>query len=105
MPNCSPAAKAEGTTEAPGCERDGPWESSVSSECARTPLTNAASIGPHTVLEAATVATSFPPYDCANCKAARPGGNSEPEIMEAKVSKTWCLAFSATSSGSGRVAA
>src|SRR6202043_1104705 len=40
--NCSPAAKAAGTTETPGCEREGPCESAVSSECASTPLANRA---------------------------------------------------------------
>src|SRR5262249_15244893 len=34
--------------------------------------------------------------------AARPGASCAPEIMAAKVSSTWCLAFSATSSGSAR---
>ena len=60
-PNCSPSASAAGTIAQPGCERDGPCESSVSSACASTPFASAASIGPQTRLEAATVATAFPP--------------------------------------------
>src|SRR5215471_5824558 len=35
--------------------------------------------------------------------AKRPGGRSEPEIMAANVSRTTCLVFSTTSSGSLRV--
>src|SRR5580704_273656 len=71
MAYCSPEANPAGTVETPGCERDGPCESSVSSECARTPFANAASIGPQTILEATTVAISFPPYARANSSAAR----------------------------------
>ena len=69
------------------------------------PLVNAASMGPHRMFEAATVATWLPPYARANLSAACPGGNSEPEIMAARVSSVCCFAFSATSSGSARPAA
>src|SRR5260370_33390083 len=62
----------------------------------------AASIGPHTILEATTVATYLPPYTPANCIAARPGVNSEPEIIAANVSRICCFVFSVASSGNSR---
>src|SRR6266851_4162768 len=102
MPNRSPAARAAGTTAHPGCDCDGACESSVSSACANTPFVIAASIGPHTIFEATTVATSLPPYTPANCIAARPGVNSEPEIIAANVSRICCFVFSVASSGNSR---
>src|SRR5712664_1783002 len=102
MPNRSPAARAAGTTAHPGCDCDGACESSVSSACANTPFVSAASIGPHTIFEATTVATSLPPYTPANCIAARPGVNSEPEIIAANVSRICCFVFSVASSGNSR---
>src|SRR6266850_2336924 len=59
-------------------------------------------MGPHTMFEETTVATSLPPYARTNSIAARPGRISEPEIMAAIVSKICCFAFSTTSSGSAR---
>ena len=61
MPNCSPTASAAGTTAQPGCDRDGACESSVSSACASTPFTRAASIGAAVSVVPATVALPLPP--------------------------------------------
>ncbi len=105
MPNRSPAASAAGTTAQPGCDSDGACESSVSSDCASTPLASAASIGPHTTFEHTTVATFSPPYARANSIAARPGGSSAPETIAATVSSTCCFTASTTVSGKARARA
>ena len=102
MPTASPIASAAGTTDAPGCDCDALCESSVSSECASTPLTSAASTAPVTVLEATTVATGRPASARASVSAARPGGSSAPEIIAATVSSTWWTVCSTIASGSAR---
>ena len=66
------------------------------------PLASAASIGPHTTVEAATVAIFSPPYVLANWIANLPGGSCAPEIAAASVSRIMCLVFSTTASGSAR---
>ena len=99
MANCSPRANAAGITAQPGCDCDPGWESSVSSACASIPFVSAASIGPHTNFDDTTVATAFPPNSSANANAKRPGGSADPEIIAARVSRTWRFVFSATSSG------
>jgi hypothetical protein len=88
MPATSPIANAAGTTEAPGCDCDALCESSVSSECASTPLTSAASTAPVNVVEATTVATGGPASARESASAARPGGSAAPEIIAATVSST-----------------
>ncbi len=105
MPHFSPTASADGTTEQPGCDCDGGCVSSVSSECASIPFASAASIGPQTTADPATVATFSPPYVFAKLIANFPGGSSEPEIMAANVSRIICFVFSTTASGRGRVPA
>ena len=79
MPSSSPSASAAGTIDAPGCDCEGPCESSVSSEWARTPLTSAASIGPVRMVEPTTVAEGRPACARASASAARPGGSSDPD--------------------------
>src|SRR5580704_13048012 len=105
MLNCSPVAKADGTTEAPGWDSEGAWESSVSSECASIALAKAASIAPQTTSDAATVAVFSAEWARAKLIAKRPGARSAPETMAAKVSRMCCLVFSRASCGSGPVPA
>src|SRR5580658_9672853 len=101
MLNCSPVAKADGTTEAPGWDSEGAWESSVSSECASIALAKAASIAPQTTSDAATVAVFSAEWARAKLIAKRPGARSEPETMAANVSRTCRLVCSSASSGRG----
>jgi hypothetical protein len=105
MPNCSPTARAPGTTAHPGCDCEGECESSVSSAWASTPFASAASIAPHESFEATTADIGLPPYASTNWSDRWPGSNFEPEIIAAKVSRICCFVFSATSSGRARVAA
>src|SRR5579863_1108950 len=102
MPNCSPVARADGTTEAPGCDSEGACESSVSSEWASMALANAASIAPQTTSHAATVAVFSAECARANWIANRPGASSAPETMAANVSRICCFVFSTASSGRAR---
>ena len=67
MPNFSAAANAAGTTAAPGCDCEGPCESSVSSEWASTPLASAASKGPVSTTEPATVPVGVTPHGTGEC--------------------------------------
>jgi hypothetical protein len=68
-------------------------------------LARAASIGPQTTVDAATVEIFSPPYARANWMANFPGGSWAPEIAAASVSRIMCLVFSTTASGSARAPA
>ena len=88
-PACSPTASAAGTTAHPGCDSDGACESSVSSECASTPLTSAASIGPTEEWSAATVAPPRAQGSSRNAWRRDQVAGPAPEIMAAIVSRMW----------------